>query len=100
MLRTAKQRKALCTGCPVARVADLVGDSVSLLIIRDLLAGPKRFGELAKLGASTRTLTIKLRQLQQCGFVAPPGPAYTLTKKGRALRPIVDSMRRYGEKYL
>lgn len=102
MLRTAKQRKTLCKECPVARVADLVGDSVSLIIVRDLLAGPKRFGELEESlsGVSTRTLANKLRQMQACGFIKDPSPAYALTPKGKALRPIVTSMRRYGEKYL
>ena len=100
MLRTAQQRKSLCRSCPVARVADLVGDSLSLLIIRDLLTGPRRFGELEEtLGSSTRTLTLKLRQLQKCGFITA-GKAYSLTSKGKALRPIVDAMRHYGETYL
>jgi len=102
MLRTPAQRKALCPECPVARVADLVGDTQSILIIRDLLAGSKRFGELAEsLKMSTRTLTLKLRGLEKCGFIRrSPDLAYVLTKKGRALKTIIGSMRRYGEKYL
>lgn len=102
MLRTASQRKKLCADCPIARVADLLGDSVSLIIIRDLLPAPKRFGELeeALAGVSTRTLTLKLSRLKACGFVRHTAASYALTAKGRALRPIVDSMRRYGEKYL
>ncbi len=102
MLRTAAQRKKLCTNCPVARVADLLGDSVSLIIIRDLLRAPKRYGELAESleGVSTRTLTLKLSRLKTCGFVRHTAASYTLTAKGRALAPIVDSMRQYGEKYL
>ena len=100
MLRTTKQRKTLCPPCPVARVADMVGDSASLLIIRDLLEGPKRFGELtASLGMSTRTLTLKLRQLKRCGFIST-GKIYALTSKGKALRSVLTAMRRYGEKYL
>lgn len=101
MLRTAK-RKALCRECPVARTADLVGDSVMLLIVRDLLGGPKRFGQLNRSlrGVSSRTLALKLRQMRACGFVSAPVPAYALTRKGKALRPIVGAMRRYGEKYL
>lgn len=100
MLRTRTQR-TICRNCPMARTADLVGDTASLIIIRDLLKAPRRFGELAEsLGVSTRTLTLKLSALQTSGFVAHKEPAYALTAKGKALRPIVESMRRYGEKYL
>src|SRR3989338_7196180 len=102
MLRTSAQRKALCTECPVARVADLVGDTQSILIIRDLLNGPKRFGELEEsLKMSTRTLALKLKNLKLCGFLRrSPALAYALTPKGKALKPVIDSLRRYGEKYL
>lgn len=102
MLRTATQRKALCPECPVARVADLVGDTQSILIVRDLLSGPKRFGELTEsLKMSTRTLTLKLKNLEKDGFVSrSPALAYTLTRKGNALKSVIDSLRRYGEKYL
>ncbi len=102
MLRTATQRKALCSDCPVARVADLVGDTQSILIIRDLLSGPKRFGELMdSLKMSTRTLTLKLKSLEKGGFVRrSPTLAYALTPKGKGLKSVVDSLRRYGEKYL
>lgn len=109
MLRTAAQRKKHCTGCPVARTADLLGDTCSLLIIRDLLEGAKRFKDLeASLeGVSTRTLTLKLQFLEKEGFIAhlqsktkPPHMEYALTPKGVALRPIISSLRTYGEKYL
>jgi DNA-binding HxlR family transcriptional regulator len=99
MLRTKRQRR-LCDDCPVARTADLMGDTASLIIVRDLLRGPKRFGELeAALGVSTRTLSLKLAALKKSGLVKP-GAAYALTPKGRALRPVLESLRRYGEKYL
>jgi len=102
MLRTAAQRKKLCRECPVARVADLLGDSVSLIIIRDLLSAPRRFGELAGAleGVSSRTLTLKLARLQKSGLVRHTVASYALTAKGRALRPVIGSLRRYGEKYL
>lgn len=102
MLRTPAQRKALCKDCPVARVADLVGDTQSILIVRDLLSGPKRFGELiVSLKMSTRTLMLKLQHLESGGFIQRlPSLAYSLTPKGRALKTIIDSLRRYGEKYL
>ncbi len=109
MLRTARQRKILCRSCPVAQVADLVGDSVSLLIMRDLLVKSRRFGdfELSLQGISTRTLTKKLRMLEKEGLISRangkkhiPRTDYRLTPKGAALRPVVDAMRAYGKKHL
>lgn len=102
MLRTASQRRVLCRECPVAKTADLIGDTCSLLIVRDLLPGPRRFGELSRaLKISTRTLTLKLKSLEKAGFaVHTGGGPYRLTPKGRALKPIIDSLKRYGEKYL
>lgn len=109
MLRTAQQRKTLCRSCPVARVADLLGDSCSLLILRDLLIKPRRFCDLqdSLAGISTRTLTNKLKRLEKEGLIRrkefdehPPRTEYTLTKKGAALRGVIDAMRAYGKKYL
>jgi DNA-binding HxlR family transcriptional regulator len=107
-LRTAQQKKDLCTGCPVARVADILGDSCSLLIVRDLLNMPKRFSELegSLKGISTRTLTSKLKQLEHEGmvkrreYVRPQRVEYSLSKKGEALHSVIDAMRAYGNKYL
>ena len=108
MLRTAQQRKTLCRSCPVARVADLVGDSCSLLVLRDLLEKPRRFGDLQNSlsGISTRTLANKLKRLegdmlvQRKEFNEPSRVEYILTKKGAALRDVIDAMRAYGKKYL
>jgi len=102
MLRTARQRKELCKECPVARVADLLGDSCSLLIVRDLMEKPRRFGDLQESlsGISTRTLTNKLRQLEADALIKKSGFRYTMTKKGAALEEILDAMRAYGKKYL
>lgn len=109
MLRTKKQQKELCGECGIAKVADLVGDSCTLLIVRDLLLGPRRFGELATSlsGISTRTLTIKLKLLETYGVIErsefrekPPRVVYALTKKGRGLHDVAEAMRIYGEKYL
>jgi len=109
MLRTARQRRILCRSCPVAQVADLVGDSVSLLIMRDLLVKPQRFGdfELSLQGVSTRTLTKKLKMLEKGGLISRddrkkhvPRIDYSLTKKGAAFHEVVDAMRAYGKKYL
>jgi DNA-binding HxlR family transcriptional regulator len=108
MLRTEKQRKELCTECPVAKVADIIGDPCSLLILRDLLESPRRFGHLDEsLGMSTRTLTKTLLRLTHSGFIRrkeykslPPRVEYSLTKKGAALERVIEEMRKYGKKYL
>lgn len=109
MLRTPQQRKAMCPSCPVARVADLLGDPCSLLIIRDLIAKPCRFGELQESlsGISSRTLTNKLKNLEKEGLISrrefsgkPPCAKYSVTKKGAAFQTVIESMRKYGKKYL
>lgn len=100
-LRTQKQRKELCSTCPIAKVADLIGDPCSLLVLRDLMDGPKRFGELNEsLGMSTRTLTKTLKRLTDGGFLARDDFNYTLTAKGRAIKKTLDEMRAYGKRYL
>lgn len=109
MLRTAQQRKTLCRDCPVARVANLLGDSCSLLILRDLLEKPRRFGDLENslLGISSRTLVNKLKQLEKDGMIIrkelagrPPRVRYALTRKGIALHGVIEAMRMYGKRYL
>jgi DNA-binding HxlR family transcriptional regulator len=109
MLRTAAQQKTLCKDCPVARAANMLGDSCTLLIVRDLLEKPRRFGELQESlkGISSRTLTNKLKDLEDRGIVTrknfkvhPPRVLYVLTKKGKGLAPIERALRTYGKKYL
>ncbi len=109
MLRTAQQRKDICADCPVARVADLVGDSCSLLIIRDLMEGAKRYSDLEQslAGISSRTLSKKLDILEREKMLKrrevrgkPNRVEYSLTPKGRAFQGVVDAMRSYGKKYL
>jgi DNA-binding HxlR family transcriptional regulator len=107
-LHTKEQQKTLCTACPIARAADLIGDSWLLLIVRDLLRGPRRFNEFTSSlsGISTRTLTKKLQFLEKKKLVVrkrfsekPPRVEYSLTPKGRAFKSIIESMRKYGQKY-
>jgi DNA-binding HxlR family transcriptional regulator len=93
--------------CPIDKVVGLLGDPCSILIVRDLLEGPKRFGELEKsLSSSTRTLTKKLKLLEHEKLVMRRANKeaacvqYTLTKKGTAFHGVVDEMRAYGKKYL
>ncbi len=109
MLRTGSQRRKLCRACPIARVADLVGDPCSLLIMRDVLEKPKKFSELEDSlgGMSPRTLTLKLKRLEHEGLIVregymrhPPRHFYAPTRKGIALRETIDAMRTYGKKYL
>lgn len=107
-LRTLQQKKDLCADCPVARVADILGDSCSLLIVRDLMNAPKRFSQLEESlkGISTRTLALKLKALERDGIIArheyahPQRVEYALSKKGAALHVVIDAMRAYGKKYL
>ncbi len=108
MFRTKAQHTA-CKTCPIAKTADIIGDSTVLVIIRDLAQSAKRFSELqaSSVGVSTRTLTDKLKRLEIGGFVAkvkyaefPPRVEYSLTKKGSGLLGIIREMERYGKKYL
>lgn len=109
MLRTKKQEKQICNKCPLAKTANILGDTFTLLIIRDLLSGSKRFGDLetSLSGVSSRTITKKLQFLESKNIIKrrafnekPPRVEYTLTKNGRALHKIIETMQVYGKKYL
>lgn len=109
MFRTKSQQKKLCTNCPIAKTADLVGDSIVLIIIRELISGPKRFGDIQQSlkGVSSRTLTEKLKKLEAQNILGrieykekPPRVEYSLTSKGRGLKKIVKALFEYGEVYL
>lgn len=106
MLKTESQRATLCTTCPIAKVADLVGDSCVLLMVRDLLKKPQRFGDFVESlhGISSRTITKKLKHLEEHGLIVrnefnerPPRVEYSLTKKGRQLNALLKEMERYGK---
>ena len=95
--------------CPVCRTADIVCGKWTLLLVRDLAEGRSRFCELERSlsGISPRTLSLRLRALEEEGIVerqtfaeVPPRVEYALTDKGNALLPIIDDMRSYGEKWL
>ena len=95
--------------CPVCRTADVVCGKWTLLIIRDLADGSSRFCELERSleGISPRTLSLRLRALEEEGIVArhtfpevPPRVEYALTEKGEALVPLIEDMRRYGRRWL
>jgi DNA-binding HxlR family transcriptional regulator len=104
-----KAKEKLCESCPMAKAADLLGDNWTVLVVRDLLSGPKRFGELysSLSGISTRTLTKKLNVLTEAGVVSratfkekPPRVEYSLTKMGQDLHEIAEAMRAFGKKHL
>ncbi len=87
--------------CPVARSLDVLGDRWSLLILRDLHAGPARFGELeAGLGVATNLLAARLDELQRAGLVersdAGPRSPYRLTEAGRRTDRIIWELVRFG----
>src|ERR687887_1202325 len=95
--------------CPVCATADVVCHKWTILVIRDLAAGRSRFCELERslAGISPRTLSLRLRALEDEGIVerktypeVPPRVEYALTEKGRALLPIVEDMRTYGLQWL
>jgi DNA-binding HxlR family transcriptional regulator len=95
--------------CPVCRTAEVVCGKWTLLVIRDLAEGSSRFCELERSleGISPRTLSLRLRALEEEGIVerhtfpeVPPRVEYALTHKGEALVPLVEDMRRYGRRWL
>jgi DNA-binding HxlR family transcriptional regulator len=95
--------------CPVCRTAEVVCGKWTLLMIRDLAAGSSRFCELERSleGISPRTLSLRLRALEEEGIVerhtypeVPPRVEYALTEKGQALVPLIEDMRNYGKRWL
>jgi DNA-binding HxlR family transcriptional regulator len=95
--------------CPVCRTAEIVCAKWTLLLIRDLAEGRSRFCELERSleGISPRTLSLRLRALEEEGVLArqtfpevPPRVEYALTEKGTALLPIIEDMRAYGERWI
>lgn len=95
--------------CPVCRTAEVVAGKWTLLVIRDLAEDKARFCELERslAGISPRTLSLRLRALEDAGLVerrtyaeVPPRVEYALTAKGRALVPLIECMRSYGQRWL
>ncbi len=91
--------------CPVERTVNIIGGKWTLLILRDLFEGTRRFGEMraSLTGISPKTLTEKLRTLEQDGVITrkiypevPPRVEYSLTKRGQTLKKIFDAMQEWG----
>ena len=100
--------KETLPACPVETTLALIGDKWKVLILRDLMPGTKRFGELKKSvgNVSQKVLTAQLRAMEQSGLVhrevyaeVPPRVEYSLTELGLSLKPILDSMLAWGEEY-
>lgn len=89
---------------PVARTLAVVGPKWSLLIVRDLVGGPRRFTQIQRsLQADPKVITARLRELEAAGILSrttyaevPPRVEYALTERGRALEPVIDALRRWG----
>lgn len=93
------------SACPVSRTLDVLGDRWSLLVVRDLMRGKRRFAEFleSKEGIPTNTLAERLKRLVRAGIVdsvryseRPPRVEYQLTAKGEDLRPIIRAMVDWG----
>ena len=105
---TVTTKKNDLPACPVETTLTLISDKWKVLILRDLLTGTKRFGELRKsIGhVSQKVLTSQLRQMEASGLVSrkvyaevPPRVEYSLTDLGFSLKPILDAMWTWGENY-
>ena len=94
--------------CPVETTLTLISDKWKVLIIRDLMPGTKRFGELKRSigGVSQKVLTSQLRQMEESGLLrrtvypeVPPRVEYALSGLGESMRPILDAMAEWGSSY-
>jgi DNA-binding HxlR family transcriptional regulator len=94
--------------CPVATTVGIIGNKWKLLILRDILIKPKRFGELQKSleGISQKVLTDSLRSMERDGIIlrtvfpeVPPRVEYSLSELGETMRPIIATMEKWGKEY-
>lgn len=94
--------------CPIETTLKMLGCKWKVLIIRELLDGTKRFGELKKsvVGITQKVLTSKLREMEELGLLErtiypqiPPKVEYTLTDIGYSLRPVLESLKGWGKDY-
>ena len=93
--------------CPVVESLRFVGNEKKLVIIRFLLDRPMRFNELIKVGLDSKTLSRALKGLEESGIVKrqvlstqPFSVQYSLTEKGRGLKPVIDSLRAWAERWI
>lgn len=97
--------KQIASNCPVVATLNILSNRWKFLIIRDLLHGPRRFGELKEsvAGISPKALTTNLRELTETGLITrtffaeiPPRTEYALTELGQQLRPIIGDLAKWG----
>lgn len=100
--------KTALPACPVETTLTLIGDKWKVLIIRDLLSGTKRFGELKKsvTGISQKVLTANLRDMEENGLLTrkvfpevPPRVEYTLSELGYSMTPVLNAMEQWGKEF-
>ena len=101
--------KPLGRNCPVARTLDIVGERWTLLILRDLfLFGPRRFKDFedSLTGMAPNTLSARIKRLEEEGVIDkhfysehPPRAEYRLTDKGKALLPVIQALKEWGNEY-
>jgi DNA-binding HxlR family transcriptional regulator len=108
-MELTKTKRLDDTVCPVARTAEIISGKWTLLIIRDLASGVKRFNQLERSlrGISPKTLSERLRSLEEEGIITrqtfaevPPRVEYALSEKGHDLVAVIESMRVYGKRWL
>jgi len=96
------------TDCPVEYTASLIANKWKIIILRELLTGTKRYNELTRnvVGISAKVLTENLRELEKDGIInrkvypeVPPKVEYSLTEKGNDLKEVIETMKRFGQKY-
>jgi DNA-binding HxlR family transcriptional regulator len=104
-----RHRSYVQLGCPVEACTEAIGGKWKGELLFILFSGKKRYGELRKLvpGATQRILTLQLRELEEDGIVerkvyavVPPKVEYSLSKRGETLKPIIDAMWHWGQKFL
>jgi len=109
MARSPRKSPARRSPCPIAGALDLLGDKWTLLVVRDLFAGKKRYGEFADSmeHIPTNLLADRLKRLEDAGIVAssayqdnPPRHEYRLTPTGEALRPVMQELVNWGRRHL
>lgn len=88
--------------CGVAKALDVIGERWTLLIVRDLLLGPQKFGQLEAtlVGISPALLSARLQKLKEAGLIEPVEAGYALTDAGRSLESVVLALGRFGARYL
>ncbi len=93
--------------CPIQRAATLVGDVISIVILRELQDSPKRFGHFIAVGINPRSLSKRLQRLVDEEVItrtsyaqSPPRVEYALTDKGRAVAPVLHALQQFGEAWL